>query len=1325
MSGWRCLICVSFILTILPELTYQGPPGPPSSSTKLLMTSYSVRSTVVSRYAHTLVISVLFNPHAEAHEAIFDLDLPRLAFISNFTMTINNKVYVAEVKEKHQAKKIYEEAHQHGKTAAHVGIRDRESEKFRISTSLAAGTEVTFSLTYEELLQRHQGQYQLVVSLRPGQLVTRLSIEVTVSERTGIGYVHVPPLRTSRLRTNTHTSEDDSPASTRIERGETCVRVTFCPTLQDQSAFSSSGIMADFVVQYDVVMEDIIGDVQIYDGYFIHYFAPRGLPPVEKNVVFVIDVSGSMFGTKMKQTKKAMNVILGDLRANDYFNIISFSDTVSIWKAGGSIQATIQNVHSAKDYLGHMEADGWTDINTALLAAASVLNHSNQEPGRRSSVGRIPLIIFLTDGEPTAGVTTPSIILSNVRQALDNKVSLFSLAFGDDADFPLLRRLSLENRGAARRIYEDTDAALQLQGLYEEISMPLLADVRLDYLGGLVGASPWALFPNYFGGSELVVAGLVQPGEQELGIHLAARGPKGQLLVARHSEVATNSSQKAFGCPSEPALNVAHFIRRLWAYVTIGELLEARFRAHDTTTRHLLAAKVLNLSLEYNFVTPLTSLVMVQPKETSEKASRQTSTTAAPSTITPSSASRHGLGAGTARPVLVPKASPKSRLVNPKFYLSSTTPASTKKMTSSRELEPLSQSPSTLSTPAHPRPKIPAQHDSGTLAQPTLRTKPAALVPSNSGALLLLKPSTPSQQNPATLLPIISKTHVPPLNPGTLFQPKVDTMKQVTPLHSKPGALSQTKLDATSHPRPRVLTSQSPQNLPQPRPGVSTLQIPKYPQHTRPKVPVPKTPNNLSYPRPGILLPKTHKVPSLLKPSVLPHQTSPSLSLSKPRTAIPNKPKTSLLSRPARPRPPPPRSLSTVSSTISNPTTLSSNVVTSVLGEPLPTPFHPTLPSLLPPGRLWHQHDLLSGSQSTKEILGPSLSGVPTISLPNSSRPMPKGSPPNLPVLLPSSTLPEAVSLLILPEELELLSESMVESKFVESLNPPAFYTFLTPDENGNPHWEGNSEEILGAAGGRMESQESSAGLEKGMLPSIFTFSSSVDGDPHFVIHIPRSEERICFTLDGRPGDLLQLIDDPKAGLHVHGQLLGAPPRPGRKNQIRTYFQIITVTTDKPWAYTINITRSSISVRGEGTVFLSWDQPTLLRKSQLELHVAAAARLTLRLGPHLEFLVLRHRYRHPSTLQLPHLGFYVVNGSGLSPLARGLLGQFQHTDIQLVAGSMGPCLRRHQGPDVPVVLGKKLLKDSPRLLPRWSSCWLVNRSHVQQLLGRPYLAYVL
>lgn len=128
-------------------------------------------------------------------------------------------------------------------------------------------------------------------------------------------------------------------------------------------------------------------------------------------------------------------------------------------------------------------------------------------------------------------------------------------------------------------------------------------------------------------------------------------------------------------------------------------------------------------------------------------------------------------------------------------------------------------------------------------------------------------------------------------------------------------------------------------------------------------------------------------------------------------------------------------------------------------------------------------------------------------------------------------------------------------------------------------------------------------------------------------------------------------------GLHVSGRLLGAPSRPGHKDQTRTYFHIITITSEKPRAYTITISRSSISVRGEGTLNLPWDQPALVKKPQLELHVASATRLTLRLGPHLNFLILRHQYRHPSTLQLPHLGFYVANGSGLSSSAHGLMGK--------------------------------------------------------------------
>ncbi|XP_067171174.1 inter-alpha-trypsin inhibitor heavy chain H6 [Apteryx mantelli] len=588
----------------------EGGPVPASfPALQLPVTSFAVHSTIVSRYASTWVRCTLRNPHASPREATFDLDLPAAAFVSNFTITANGKAYVAEVKEKQQAQKLYEEARQRGKTAAHVGTREREMERFRVSASVAAGSTVAFELRYEELLQRRLGHYQHAVSVRPGQVVPGLSVELSIAERAGLGFVRVLPLRTSRLLTNALQGEAAPPPSASVEKGTHCAWVRFAPSPEEQAAFSSAGIAGDFVVQYDVARQDIAGDVQMYDGYFVHFFAPGGLPPIQKEIVFVIDVSGSMTGTKMKQTKVAMRAILRELRAHDCFNIVAFSEGISVWQADGSVPATAPHVHSATRFVDSLQAEGWTDINRALLTAASVLNRSRAaEPGH----GRIPLLVFLTDGEATAGVTAGARILANTRRALAGAVSLFGLAFGADADYGLLRRLALENRGAARRIYEDADAALQLAGFYEEIGSPLLHDVQLSYPGQAAHHLTRSLFPNYFQGSELVVAGQVPPGAARLRVRATGRGQEGQLHLG--GETAANATELPPSCALPPML-IGAFVRRLWAYFTIQDLLRARFHANNTDARRLLAAQATNLSLEYHFVTPVTSLVVVTPEE--------------------------------------------------------------------------------------------------------------------------------------------------------------------------------------------------------------------------------------------------------------------------------------------------------------------------------------------------------------------------------------------------------------------------------------------------------------------------------------------------------------------------------------------------------------------------------------------------------------------------------------------------------------------------------------------------------------------------------------
>ncbi|CAO2624535.1 Inter-alpha-trypsin inhibitor heavy chain H6, partial [Lemmus lemmus] len=273
-----------------------------------------------------------------------------------------------------------------------------------------------------------------------------------------------------------------------------------------------------------------------------------------------------------------------------------------------------------------------------------------------------------------------------------------------------------------------------------------------------------------------------------------------------------------------------------------------------------------------------------------------------------------------------------------------------------------------------------------------------APVPSSSNAPLPLKPSTPSHQNPGVTSLVNSRTHVLPLSAVSPTQPEGDTMKHFNPFTSSEFLASsdtQPTPDTPSYPQLGEPIAQSPQSLPQPK-SVSTFQIAKHPLHLSSKGLAPKTPPNLPHPRSGIILPKYPKSPSSLKPNISSHQTSTSLLLSQSRTPTPHNTQIPL---PARPRPLVPQSLDSSSNTLSSYTSPSSTVATSLPGEPLPSPFTPTLISLLPAARLWHQQDSLLGPKSTRQVLGPSLPGILLMALTPSYGPMLGGispKPPNL-----------------------------------------------------------------------------------------------------------------------------------------------------------------------------------------------------------------------------------------------------------------------------------------------------------------------------------------
>lgn len=166
-----------------------------------------------------------------------------------------------------------------------LSSREREIEKFRVAVSVPAGAEMLFSLTYEELLPRRLGRYELSLGLRPGQLVQNLTVEVSVTEQTGISFIKVLPLKTSRLLSSTAQGDStqklqsvaclhspssvcpaadaEAPASTRVEQSACCARVHYSPTLQQQNSISPKGLHADFIIHYDVALRDHLGEVQV------------------------------------------------------------------------------------------------------------------------------------------------------------------------------------------------------------------------------------------------------------------------------------------------------------------------------------------------------------------------------------------------------------------------------------------------------------------------------------------------------------------------------------------------------------------------------------------------------------------------------------------------------------------------------------------------------------------------------------------------------------------------------------------------------------------------------------------------------------------------------------------------------------------------------------------------------------------------------------------------------------------------------------------------------------------------------------------------------
>ncbi|XP_026163878.1 inter-alpha-trypsin inhibitor heavy chain H3a [Mastacembelus armatus] len=561
--------------------------------------SVMVDCKVTARFAHTVMTSQALNHANYSQEIFFEVELPKTGFITNFSMEIDGQVYAGEVKEKEKAKKQYEKAVSSGQTAGLVKVSGRKMEKFSVSVNIAAKSNVTFVLTYEELLQRKLGQYEILIRVKPKSTVQKFQIVANIYEPQGISFV------------DTHATFLSNELLPLVEKTVTDKKahISFSPTTEQQRKCPDCDetlIDGDFIITYDVKRVQTLGDIQIVNGYFVHFFAPPDLPRVPVNVVFVIDRSGSMSGRKMIQTREALLAILNDLHEDDYFALIQFDSTIDSWKESLT-KATKENIADAMVYVKQIQDRGATNINDAVLRGVNMI--LNDKQAKRIPEQSIDMVILLTDGMPNSGEPRPQRIQENVRSAIEGSMSLFCLGFGNDVDYSFLDVMSKENKGMARRIYEASDATLQLQGFYEEVSSPLLSEVDLRYPDNAVDFLTTNHFDRFFNGSEIVVAGRLTDNQLDnFMVEVFGQGFEEEFKA--QGQATTVDWGVIY--PDEEYI-FGDFTERLWAYLTIQQLLE-KSKTGTSDEKANATKEALDMSLRYNFVTPLTSMVVTKPE---------------------------------------------------------------------------------------------------------------------------------------------------------------------------------------------------------------------------------------------------------------------------------------------------------------------------------------------------------------------------------------------------------------------------------------------------------------------------------------------------------------------------------------------------------------------------------------------------------------------------------------------------------------------------------------------------------------------------------------
>lgn len=554
-------------------------PPVPEVPPYLTVKYHRVTVTIEDQIATTHVDQVFINESRHELEGIYTFPLPEGAAITDFAMWVDGERLSGEILPADEARRIYEDIVRRQRDPALLEYVGRNTFRARIYP-IAPRSEKQVEIEYSEVLTADNGlihyRYPLDTERFSPRPIEDVSVRVEIGSKESIKAVYSP----------SHEVDID-------RRGDHEVVVGY----EEANVKPDT----DFDLYYTVSQDDIGLNLLSYkeegeDGFFLLLLAPQveveEAEIVARDILLILDTSGSMRGEKIEQAKGALAFVLDRLHEEDRFNVVSFSTGVRSF-SDGLVDAGERE--RARRWVEGLEAKGGTNIGRAMLEGLVQVEEE-----------RPTIIIFLTDGLATEGVVETDLLLSQIDDAAPESVRVFSFGVGDDVNTILLDRMARDHRGASAYVRSGQRIDEEVSAFYAKVSTPLLSDLDLDVGVRIEDTYPYPL-PDLFAGTQVVVAGRYRRG--------------GEVTVVLRGTVNGEKRTFEYGGVRLREEGGDAFIPRLWATRKVGYLLN-QIRLHGESEE--LVQEIVDLSVRYGIMTPYTSFLVNEDVQLFSEEGRRT-----------------------------------------------------------------------------------------------------------------------------------------------------------------------------------------------------------------------------------------------------------------------------------------------------------------------------------------------------------------------------------------------------------------------------------------------------------------------------------------------------------------------------------------------------------------------------------------------------------------------------------------------------------------------------------------------------------------------------